>query len=52
MSGWTARLTDAEGKEYGITGKQLCQSVFTAAFEEFGASERGEGRSSHVCVLG
>ncbi|EOD38763.1 hypothetical protein EMIHUDRAFT_224168 [Emiliania huxleyi CCMP1516] len=41
FNGWNSREKDG-AREFGITGKQLVQSVLRAAFEEFGAPDEAE----------
>ena len=53
--GWESREADGEGKAFGITSKQLVQSVFRAAFDEFGAPEvavAGRGSFTEACSNG
>jgi len=41
--GWHSRPIGADGKEAGLTGRELCQAVWAAAFDAFGAVDADAG---------
>lgn len=41
--GWNGRVKGSDGETRGLTGKQLCHSAWSGAFDEFGAGHVDEG---------
>lgn len=41
--GWEGRPKNAEGQAHGLTGRELCQGAWGAAFDAFGAQSSEEG---------
>jgi len=50
--GWEGRPNNAEGQPHGLTGRELCRSVWGAAFDAFGAQSSAEEGPLLVVSLG
>jgi hypothetical protein len=48
--GWNGRLSGADGKPHGLTGRQLAQNAWAGAFDAFGANQEDDGALLVVSV--